>query len=419
MGGWGTQKLILQQAADSAALAGALNYSTSASPSAALTAAANVAELNNATGTAARTTLTPVWSGTSYTTTMLDNTITTSVSWTPDVPGAVIQATITKTIPGTLSATFGPSSATLSATSVATVTGVASPQPCIVALSATGSVSGAGSTQITMPNCAIRSNNTVDVHGGGNLTTAGIYAAKAINIDSWIPAAGQHPNVGTIADPYATNTAMQSAMTAAKNLTGVSSIACSKQVCTGLTNGSSCAGMGTGTVTCAMKPGNYGSFQVTSGGPYTFNFAPGLYLFSGNMSFTNYTTSNGSGVTLVTAGNYNGANSFYFNLSAPSTAQVASTGGVAGVVLASSSTTTTTFSGSAAVAPTGVFYFPNAVFDASASSMFGTAGSTCIEIIASSVKLSGGGYFNSSCGAVNAVAFGSLTSSTSKPKLSM
>ncbi len=365
----------------------------------------------------------PVVSGSSSTTTVVDNNVSTAVTTVSGSAGATITTTVTKSLQGSLSAYFTGGATTLSAISSATVTSSPSAQPCIVALSPTGSITGSGSPNLTMPNCSLRSNNTIVMSGGATQTTAGYYAASTITVPAWFTTTGaQYPNSGTIPDPYASNSAMQAAFTTVKGLSGTTNVTCSNQNCTGLAsglNGSSCTGIGTGSVTCAVKPGNYGSFQVTSGGPYTFNFAPGLYLFAGNMSFLSSNTINGTGVTIVTSGSFTGGASFNMNLTAPSSAQVASTGGVAGVLLASSSSATSTFSGSSAMQPTGVFYFPNATLAATASTMFDVSSSACVEIIAGSVTLSGGGYFNSNCSSVNAVSFGSVATTTSQPKLSM
>ena len=106
---------------------------------------------------------------------------------------------------------------------------------------------------------------------------------------------------------------------------------------TSAANGSYCTGQGGGSVTCYLKPGNYGSYTVSSGGPYTFNYAAGGYVFNGNVSLTNNTTHNGTGVTIFTTGTFTGSNTFNFNLTAPSTTVDRDHGGpwqIAGVVLA-------------------------------------------------------------------------------------
>jgi hypothetical protein len=220
-------------------------------------------------------------------------------------------------------------------------------------------------------------------------------------------------NSAIVTDPYATNTVMQEAITNAPHTTG-SSISCSNQQCglpstSGSTyNGSYCTGQGTGAVTCYLKPGNYGSFTVGSGGPYTFNYAAGGYVFNGNISLTNNTTSNGTGVTIFTTGTFNGANTFNYSLSAPSTTVNPGTAGpwqIAGVVLAGSTTGTVTLSGNPQFLVTGVVYFPNATFSSQGSNGLGASGTSCLEIIVANITLSGSTYLNSSCSGLNTVAF--------------
>lgn len=405
---WTQMQAKMQRAADTAAVAGAMNYANLQAAQSAATAAALTAQLNGATGTAS-----PTWAAGSPTSTLTDNNITAAVT---SVSGSNTTVAVTISQPIALPISLGSSAtpqvtASATAAAVSTTSGGSGPQPCLVALSTTGSITGAGSTYVTMPNCSMRSNGTIGVHGGGSLTTGGIYAAGAISIDTWIPAANQHPNAGTIPDPYLTNTVLQTALNNTKTTSGTN-ITCSNQVCSTLTNGSYCNGMGTGSVTCFMKPGNYGAFNVVSGGPYTFNFAAGLYEFNGNMSFYGNTTSSGTNVTILTSGTFIGTNTFNFTLTAPSASAAASTGGIAGVALAGTTTGTVTLSGSDNFSVTGVVYFPNAMVDASGSSGLGISSGSCLEILGSSIKLSGASYFNSSCNSVNAVAFGSMPGTT-------
>ncbi len=440
-GGWAAAQMSVQRAADLAAIGGAINYKSSNNKQTAATFAARLAQLNGGTGTAA-----PAWN--SSTNTLTDNQITAQVvtGWVTTSDTAMT-VTVKKTIPAVISNLFNPTTSyTVTASGTAelvTTTGAGSGgQPCLLALSSTGTISGSGSTYWTMPNCTVRSNGTIDVHGGGGpLTTGGIYAGGAINIDSWIATTGgQHASSGTIPDPYASDAAVQNAFTTAAALTGVTDIACGSvsgvlgtagantgnNNCNGsntLPNGGTC--VTSSGVTCTLHPGNYGKF-TTSGGPYTFNFQPGLYLFKGAFELTNNTTSNGNGVTIIvtggtvngTAKSFDGANSFNFNMTAPTTTQAGTTGGIAGIVLASNSSTTATISGNAAFNAAGVVYFPNAIFDASGSSCnsstpcFGTNSVACLEIIASSIKLSGNSNFNSSCATYGAQAFTSVAGTT-------
>jgi hypothetical protein len=446
IGAWETAQISTQRSADLAAIAGAANYQTTHNAQTAATFAARMAQLNGGTGTAS-----PTWSGSCTTpcsspctSTLTDDLITAKVTicagWA-NSSDPMLKVTVNKTVPATLSALFSSASThTITATGTAEVvstttppSGAAASQPCLVALSSSGTISGSGSTYWTMPNCSVRSNGTIDVHGGGGpLTTTGIFAGGAIDIDSWISTTGgQYPSSGTIPDPYASNTSLQNAFTTAAGLTGVTNIACGSMSWTGtgpnpgnnncngndiLPYGGSCTG--TSSVTCTLHPGNYGSFIISGGGPYTFNFQPGLYLFKGAITLQGSTTSSGSGVTIITAGAFTGSNTFNFAITAPTPTQVASTGGIAAIALAGSSTTTATISGSAAFNITGVVYFPNAIFDASGSNCsssspcFGTASTACLEIVASSIKTTGYSNFSSNCSLFGAATFTSKTGST-------
>ena len=410
--GWSVTQVEAQRTADMAAISGAINYKATPSAQNAATYAARMAQLNGGTGTAS-----PTWNASTQT--LTDNQITAQiVTGIKTSSDTAMKVTVQKTVPQVVSGLLnGKDSVTITANSVAELVTTTTPgtgaQPCLVALSATGSITGAGSTYLSMPNCSVVSNNTIGVHGGGSLTTAGIYAANAISIDNWIPAAGQHPNNGKISDPYASNTQLQNALTTAATVSAAS-IACSNQTCTGLINGSYCTGMGTSSVSCVLQPGNYGGFAVTSGGPYTFTFSPGLYVFNGNMGFYGNNTLSGSNVTILTTGTFVGTNSFSMTVTAPNASAVSSTGGIAGVALAGNTTGTVTVSGNDKFAMTGAVYFPNALFDASGSSGLGSTSTTCLEILAGSLKLTGSSYFNSSCTTVSATTFSSTPGTTTQ-----
>jgi len=182
---------------------------------------------------------------------------------------------------------------------------------------------------------------------------------------------------------------------------------------TNVINGTYCTGQGTGSVTCYLKPGNYGGFNVSSGGPYYFNYAAGGYVFKGAMSLTNNTTHNGTGVTIFTTGTFVGSNTFNYNLIAPSTTVDPGTSGpwqIAGVVLAGSTTDPTggtgvTLSGNPQFLVTGVVYFPNATFSSQGSNGLGSSSTSCTEIIVNNITLSGATYLSSNCSGVNAIAF--------------
>jgi Flp pilus assembly protein TadG len=475
---WSGAQLDMQRIADASARAAAIscyNYSSTNNGSSCLsnntaaqtaaTLAARLAEANHATGSS-----TPTWNA--ATTKYSDNQITAQIiQGLKSSSNAAVQVSVQETIPLTISRAFTSTPAvTVSATStgevVGTTAGGSGGQPCLLALqkgsASTSGITANGSITVTAPSCTLVSNSSFNDSGGSSFSVAGIYAVgqiayngyPALTLPCWATINGTSSNNGcnpwpssgllqsntyvhgaasAITDPYASNTAMQAAMTNAGSTTG-SSITCYNQWCyygpqgTGPTtqfpstsgravNGSYCSGQGTGSVTCYLQPGNYGSFSVTSGGPYYFNYAAGGYVFNGTMSLTNNTTHNGTGVTIFTTGTFTGSNTFNYNLIAPSTTVMPSpsTGGpwqIAGVVLAGSTTGTVSLSGNPQFLVTGVVYFPNATFNSQGSNGLGASGMSCLEIIVDNITLSGATYLNSSCSGLNALSFYSQPGNT-------
>jgi hypothetical protein len=416
---WTVEQMRMQRAADVAAVSGAAALNAGATAQAAATAAARMAEINGVSGTAS-----PTWN--SGTRTLTDNKITVQViTGVKNTSDTALRVSVQENVALGLTRMVSTQSAvTISASStaelVASGTGNTGPQPCMFALSTSGNgISASGYINVNAPGCSLVSNNNINFSGGGTFTTSGLYATNSINIPSWVTITGgtKHPNNGTLTDPYLGNTTLQNALTAAKTATG-SSIACTNQNCSlptssGSTfNGSYCSGQGTGSVTCYLKPGNYANWTALSGGPYTFNMSPGLYVFNGVIDLENNTTTNGSGVTILVTGNFTGKNSFNFNVTAPSSTDVANTGGIAGVALAGTTTGAVTMSGNPQFIVDGVVYFPNALFDDSNSPTLGNSTNTCLEILASSITLSGSIWIKSNCSAVNAQSFGSTPGAT-------
>lgn len=267
-------------------------------------------------------------------------------------------------------------------------------------------------------------------------------AAGAISIPSWVSDQSNsggnitpQANAGTIPDPYASNAALIQAFANATTATGPS-INCSIMYCglpansSGSNNGSYCTtgpnpGVGS-PATCTLMPGNYSGFNISSGGPFTFNLQPGLYVFNGNISALSNVTINGSGVTVVMASGSTlaGGASFTLNLSAPDSSSAASYGGIAGIAFATNSSATTTtcgmggtlvFCGSSSVTVDGVIYAPNGTFNTDGS----TTTTGCTELLAGSVSLGVGSYFsgtfsdnNNDCTTLGATSFGSTYQSS-------
>ncbi|MGH7041449.1 MAG: hypothetical protein ACREFY_04875 [Acetobacteraceae bacterium] len=454
VGHWSAVQIETQRVADMAALAGGQAWAAYSAEQANLTAtttcqthsqaclaavaAANVAELNGATGTAGRS-----WSWNALHTigTLSDSAVTVVVSTTNANNGLrsssdpTVQVSVKQAVPLGFAQLFNAAaSETLGATAVTEITSTQAwigPQPCLAALKTaaqggTGIVY-AGYTTVSAIGCSVRSNANITETGSGNWDTDGIYAAGSVTIPNWVSDVnntGQtvtpQQNAGTIPDPYASDTGVQNALTTAGTVSG-SSITCTNQHCglpngapDGTFNGSYCTGQGTGSVTCTLEPGNYGNFEANSGGPYTFDLQPGMYYFNGNISLNNYTTTVGSAVTIVTSGTFSGNNTFNFTITAPTPAQVADTGGIAGLALAGNTTGSVSVSGNPQVQIGGVMYFPNAAFSGQGStSATGSATASCFEVIAAEITLGGYSGYSGNCPNMGATSFGSTYGSSS------
>ncbi|MGC8477680.1 MAG: hypothetical protein ACP5NP_15125 [Acetobacteraceae bacterium] len=423
---WSAWQIATQRTADLAALAAGQSFASGATIEQAANAGATIAEENGAAGASTRS-----WNAS--TEVLTDGTITVAyVNGVRSSSDPAFRVTVQTSVPLTIARLISTASdETLSASATGEVESLQSwggPQPCVAALKTAAQggtgITYTGWTTMEAHGCSIRSNAGLTETGSGGWNTQGIYAAGSVSIPFWVSDvnnAGQTvtpvQNDGTIPDPYASNAAVQAALRQAASVSG-SSISCSNQHCglpsgsgNGTFNGSYCNGQGTGSVSCILEPGNYGSLNVTSGGPYYFTLEPGMYYFNGNINLTNYTVTNGSAVTIVTSGTVTGANTFDFTLSAPDPSQAATTGGIAGLALAGSTTGTVSVSGDPQVSITGVMYFPNATFSGSGSTT--VASSSCFEILAGSVSLSGDSGYSGTCPQLGATAFGSTYTSAS------
>ena len=423
---WSAWQVESQRVADVAALAAGQSYASGATVEQAANAGATMAEDNGAVGASSRS-----WNASTQV--LGDGSITVSyVSGIRSSSDPAFRVTVQTSVPLTIARLFSTATdETLTASGTGEVESLQAwggPQPCVAALKTAAQggtgIAYTGWTTMEAYGCSIRSNAGIDETGSGGWNTEGIYAAGSISIPNWVSDqnnAGQTmtpiANDGTIPDPYGSNSAVKAASAAAAKSTG-SSISCSNQNC-GLPsnagddtyNGSYCAGQGTGSVNCTLEPGNYGSFNVTSGGPYYFTLEPGMYYFNGNINLTNYTVTTGSAVTVVTTGTFTGANTFDFTISAPDPSQAASTGGIAGLALAGNTTGTIGVSGNPQVSISGVMYFPDATFSGAGSTT--ASSSSCFEILAASISLSGDSGYSGTCPQLGATAFGSTYASSS------
>lgn len=396
---WSVTNVDLQRVADASAWAGAIQYVATQTPKTATQTAADVAEINGVSGTAART-----WTATTSTTS--DNLITAQiVAGVKSATDTAVKVTVKKNIAKLVSNIF-PSAAsfvTVSATAIAEIVSASGgPQPCLVALQTnstgvTNDISLSGSPNVTSTNCSVRSNSGIVLTGTSSLNVAGTYAAGAISIPNWNPNAitgGTYPNSGTIQDPYATNTALQSAL---------SSLAA------GTTPGPVIADPNTSWKTQTITPGTYAS--LTLGGSSNVTLSPGTYYVNGNVTFDGAATVTGSNVTIISLGTLTDTASAATTLTAPT---IASGDGVSGIVFASLATGQSQFSGAVAFPLTGVIYYPKGNMTFSGSVDVNNNTTACGEVIAGTVTITGASNLSSTgCGAYTAVKFGSLPSSSS------
>ncbi len=426
---WSSAQLTLQQAADASARAGALycyNYAVNNSGSSCLsnataaqtaaTLAARLAEVNGVTGASS-----PTWN--SATLKYTDNLITAQiVSGVKSSSDSAVQVTVQKSIPLTISRIFTSTQSvdvTASSTSevVTTVSGGGGGQPCMLALAGdsngtttSNTISFSGAINISAPSCTIRSDEGVLFNGAIVATTGGIYAGGSITAEGADVISGaENQNAGQIADPYASDTTLQNALTTANSATG-SAISCSgSSSCTGPSGWGSCSGG-----TCTLNPGTYTGLSVSGSNNITFN--PGLYTINGNISFNGAFNVTGSGVTILMGKGTGSGYAFTTSGAMTMTLSAATTAGatgnaIPGIVFASQSSATASFAGSAGLAFTGVMYYPNG--PASFTGAMTSGNSTCAELIANTITVSGAFALGSSCGSYGAATFGSQPSTTS------
>jgi Flp pilus assembly protein TadG len=390
---WSVVQVELQRTADAAALAGSMNYTQTSSGQLATGAAANVAEVNGITGATSRT-----WNA--GTQTLSDNNVTASVvSGIKNSSDVAIKVTVTQNVPlmfANVFSSLGSITITGNAWSeLVTNSSNTGAQPCFGALtpasSGGGGITMSGSTTLSDPNCALRSNAGITLSGNGSLNTDGIYAAGSISIPFWVSVTGaEYPSDGTISDPYQSDSALQTALSQLSTSTG---------------SGNACPSC-TSNFTGSINPGTYGSFTTTGYSNVTMN--PGLYVINGPISFSGNTTISGTGITIISSGNVTVGGSFTGNLTAPGTSP---TGGAVPGVLMASTGSSVSFSGGFSFPYTGVLYFPNASVNMSGSTGMGSSG--CAELIGGSLTLSGAASFSGNCTSYGAPSYGSLPATTS------
>ncbi len=231
---------------------------------------------------------------------------------------------------------------------------------------------------ISVPNGTINGNTVSASADSINQYSGVVTGTKSIG---GAPAAPTSP--GTIADPYGSNSTVQSALGQ-------------------LGSGGSALNIGWAANPVVIQPGTYSS--ITTSDYATFSnatavtFAPGTYYVNGNINLQGYVA--GTGVTIVASGTVQiGAGTVA--LSAP---LAGASSGIPGMLLIgkTSSAFTLISSGNAANLA-GVMYFPNAPLSITGGVTATAAG--CLELIASTVTIGGGSTVGGNCSSFGASTF--------------
>jgi Flp pilus assembly protein TadG len=394
VGDWATAKVSLQRTADAAALTGIYYYQTNTGQTGlaqkAATAAANVALINGASGGTAS------WNAASQK--LTNNQVTAQI--VPGIKNAgdiAMKVTVNRTVSLAIGKIFkSDPSIALSATSIAEiVAGSSGDSVCMLALQ--GDINGVTTTQdvtisgnvtVDAGNCGLRSDASVTVSGNVHINTKAIYAAGTYTkTGAAVVTAtdGIQTNAGQIPDPLLSNSTLQSAMTAAKNIAStVQSISCTSSSCTGPAGCCTANTPSAGVTT--INHGSYGGLSAS--GQAKIAMPGGLYSFRDDVTISGGTQLTATSVTIVTGGktgsSFSGTSQQ--TLTAATTATVAN-GAIAGIAFATGSTRSTSFSGTTGTDFAGLIYQPNGSVTISGTATDGTAG--CGEIVANDITLSG------------------------------
>ncbi|MDE2581906.1 MAG: hypothetical protein KGL52_09745 [Rhodospirillales bacterium] len=384
---WSVAQIELQRSADMAALAGASALARNASVQQAASAAADVAEVDNITGTAARS-----WDPAALV--LSDNNVTVTI--TNGVHNAADPAVLVaarQQVPLWFSRilTFA-TGISLGSTAMAEL----GPQPCILTLGGSGTgLTASGNPVIDLNGCSAYSDSTIKVSGSATFDASALYAGGTISIGSNVTGTATNPSkqvtgATPLPDPYANDQALQSALSRA-----------------------SCAPAQLPAVsgnTVTLDPNTcYGSISISGSQVLSFN-GPGLYTINGSLKVSGNTGTSlsGSGITVVSTGAVSitgNFNSGTVSLTA-ATVTTAQNGAVPGVLFATTSTQSDTIGGGTPVPFTGLIYTPNASLSFSGTPMSGGTG--CAKIIAKSVTVVGNANLASTCSSYQLTSFGNI-----------
>lgn len=381
---WSTAKVELQRTADIAAWAGAMSYARSSDAQRATGAAANLAELNGAAGSASRS-----WDAASNT--LTDGLITAQVVAGIRNPNESAVKVIVKQDLATSFSRIFPgvgSLVTISAAAVAEI-GVIDPgpQPCMTALgqgvdgiTTESDATFSGNVNLNAVGCALRSNSGITKNGSGTVRADGIYAGGSISSGM---CCDLHANSGQIHDPYASYAPLNDAFALFSGGSGTA---------VKINSGS----------TATIDHGTFASWDIQG----TLNLKPGRYIVNGPISLGAQGKISGTGVTIITSGAVAVSGGSTLLLTAATTAN-ATNNAIPGMVIAGTTQQSMSLAGSSNTRITGVVYFPRATLKFSGSSG-GISGTGCLQILASTINLVGTTELATNCSEYGTLKYDSL-----------
>lgn len=376
---WELTRIRLQGIADIAAMAGAARYAQTWDGPAAVTTAANVAELNGApAGTR---------SGVG-TNTVTDEYGDWNMRFSIDTSGSApsVTARVQTTAPVWFGHVhLGVSKEALSATAVAVVNLTSTGgQACILALKGDtdgittyNDISISGNTSITSQTCGVRSDGSLSISGNATIGVPSVTASGTISVsgNSTIDCPTSSPcsqaEIAQIPDPFYS--------------TYYGDLSIPNDVGTGSHSGST------------YNPGEYSDLSFSGNGSYTLN--PGVYYVTGQISISGTVALTGNGVTLISIGGLSMSGNGRITLTAPSS------GETAGLLYGTSGSGSISLSGNSNVVLSGAVYAPNATVTITGNSSSYTTQSSCLNVVASTASFSGNSDFtNAGCAALGVPA---------------
>jgi hypothetical protein len=398
--GWASAEVRMQRTADIAAIAAVNSYNVSGDAHKAAIVAVQLAEINGISGSAS-----PSWNAGTETLTA-GNIIVQFATGQIQSTDPALTVTVATVIPVAFAGFVNLTQVTVGATSKAElllVTTVnAGGQPCVLALAGnTGITLGVdlvinGLATVNASNCTLRSNDAVLISGLDSITAQAIYAGGLVlNVGINAITGSVYQNQGKVADPYAENVALQTALTTANAAVGISGINClgTPVACTGPTSSVSCAPSG-----CTIRPGTYSGFTATGTGQITL--APGLYTFTSSILVTGSLRVTAANVTILLASTSLGLPTSAIVSGASTLVLTAATtlgatnNQIPGVVFASQTIGSAALIGANLSPEVGLIYYPNGSFSITGLGDTGSAG--CFQVIANTVIINGWAEFDAS-----------------------